>query len=67
MRVLLTGHHGYIGSVMVGVLTRAGHAVTGLDADFYDGCDFGDPSVVVPSIRKDVHRESQREPAHASI
>jgi nucleoside-diphosphate-sugar epimerase len=54
MRVLLTGHHGYIGSVMVGVLTRAGHAVTGLDADFYEGCDFGDPAVAVPSIRKDV-------------
>ena len=31
MRVLVTGHHGYIGSVMTGMLTRAGHDVTGLD------------------------------------
>jgi len=54
MRVLITGHHGYIGSVMVGVLTRAGHAVTGLDTYLYEGCTFGDDAVPVPAIRKDV-------------
>ena len=54
MRVLVTGHHGYIGAVMVGVLTRAGHDVTGLDTDLYEGCAFGDLPVAVPSIRKDV-------------
>jgi nucleoside-diphosphate-sugar epimerase len=54
MKVLVTGHDGYIGSVMVEVLQRAGHAVTGLDTYFYEGCDFGDPAPVVPSIRKDI-------------
>jgi nucleoside-diphosphate-sugar epimerase len=54
MRVLVTGHHGYIGSVMVDVLTDAGHAVTGLDSDLYEGCTFGEPPADVPSIRKDV-------------
>ena len=54
MRVLVTGHNGYIGSVMVGVLTRAGHAVTGLDTYLYEGCTFGDDPVSVPAIRKDV-------------
>ena len=54
MRILVTGHHGYIGSVMVGVLARAGHSVSGLDTYFYEGCTFGDDSVAVPSIRKDV-------------
>jgi nucleoside-diphosphate-sugar epimerase len=54
MRVLITGHHGYIGSVMVGVLMRAGHDVTGLDTDLYESCPFGDPPASVPSIRKDV-------------
>ena len=54
MRILLTGHHGYIGSVMVGVLTRAGHDVTGFDTDLYAGCTFGDAPVAVPSIRKDI-------------
>jgi nucleoside-diphosphate-sugar epimerase len=54
LKVLLTGHHGYIGSVMAGVLRQAGHDVTGLDAYFYEGCDFGRGSEPVPSIRKDV-------------
>lgn len=54
MNVLLTGHHGYIGSVMMGVLTGAGHAVTGLDTFLYDGCTFGAEPAAVPSIRKDV-------------
>src|SRR5262245_35581671 len=54
MRVLVTGHHGYIGSVMVDVLTDAGHTVTGLDNDLYEVCTFGDPPTNVPSIRKDV-------------
>jgi nucleoside-diphosphate-sugar epimerase len=54
MKVLMTGHHGYIGSVMVGVLGRAGHDVTGLDSLLYDGCDFGDAGVIVPFLCKDV-------------
>ncbi len=61
MRVLLTGHHGYIGSVMVGVLTRAGHDVTGLDTDLYEGCTFGDAPVAVPSIHKDVREVTARD------
>jgi nucleoside-diphosphate-sugar epimerase len=54
MRVLLTGHHGYIGSVMIEELARAGHLVTGLDTFLYEGCSFGDEGVSVPAIRKDV-------------
>jgi len=54
MNILVTGHHGYIGSVMVDVLARAGHDVTGLDTYLYEGCDFGDDRTVVPAIRKDV-------------
>ncbi len=54
MRILVTGHDGYIGSVMVGVLARAGHVVTGLDTYLYEGCSFGDEPASVPSIRKDV-------------
>ena len=39
MKVLVTGHHGYIGSVVVPVLVAAGHDVTGLDVYLYRGCD----------------------------
>ena len=39
MKVLLTGSHGYVGSVTGRVLADAGHEVVGLDALLYDGCD----------------------------
>ena len=35
MRVLVTGHLGYIGTVMVPMLIKAGHEVVGLDSDLY--------------------------------
>jgi nucleoside-diphosphate-sugar epimerase len=55
MRVLVTGHHGYIGSILVPLLVDAGHEVVGLDAYLYEGCDFGEErGPAVPIIRKDV-------------
>jgi nucleoside-diphosphate-sugar epimerase len=55
MRILVTGHHGYIGSVLVPLLLAAGHDVVGLDMLMYDGCDFGeDRAPAVELIRKDV-------------
>lgn len=44
MRLLVTGHHGYLGSIMVPMLHDAGYDVVGLDTYFYRGCDFGDHS-----------------------
>ena len=41
MRILVTGHLGYIGTVLTPVLLRAGHEVVGLDSDLYGGCTFG--------------------------
>jgi nucleoside-diphosphate-sugar epimerase len=40
MKVLVAGDRGYIGTVMVPLLLEAGHDPTGLDAGWYDGCDF---------------------------
>jgi len=54
MRVLVTGHHGYIGSVLVPLLLESGHDVVGLDSDLFASCLFGDPGPDVASIRKDV-------------
>lgn len=54
MNVLITGHNGYIGSVMVSVLQAAGHHVTGLDTYFFEGCTFIPDEHFVPSLRKDI-------------
>jgi nucleoside-diphosphate-sugar epimerase len=40
MNVLVTGHSGYIGAVLVEILRRAGHDVAGLDSDFFAMCGF---------------------------
>ncbi len=50
MRVLVTGHDGYIGRVLVPLFAGAGHDVTGLDDRWYDGCDFG--PAVAPEIKE---------------
>jgi nucleoside-diphosphate-sugar epimerase len=42
VRVLVDGDRGYLGAVLVPFLMRAGHEVEGLDAGWYDGCDFGE-------------------------
>ena len=54
MKVLVTGHHGYIGSVVAPMLIEAGHDVTGLDTFFYEGCDLLDDAVDVPTLRVDL-------------
>ncbi|MEW9553867.1 NAD-dependent epimerase/dehydratase family protein [Nonomuraea sp. NPDC050783] len=43
MRVLLTGHQGYLGTVMAPVLAAAGHQVTGLDSGLFADCVLGPP------------------------
>ncbi len=54
MRVLVTGHLGYIGTVMTPMLLSEGYEVVGLDSDFYRRCTFGDGLVEVPNINKDI-------------
>ena len=54
MRVLVTGHKGYIGAVLVPMLRADGHDVVGLDSDLYRSCTFTDGMQEVPSLEKDV-------------
>ncbi len=62
MRILLTGHDGYIGHVLAPLLLRRGHEVTGLDSFLYEGCGFRDePPLKVPAIRKDIRSVQMEE------
>jgi nucleoside-diphosphate-sugar epimerase len=54
MKVLLTGHKGYIGVVAAPLLVAAGHEVVGLDTGLYAGCNFGAEAVAIPEVHKDL-------------
>lgn len=54
MRVLVTGHLGYIGTVMVPMLLAEGYEVVGYDSDLFARSTFGDGIMDVPNIRKDI-------------
>jgi len=55
MNVLVTGHKGYIGTVMVPMLMDAGHEVVGLDTDLFEQCSFDKGGIAsIPELKKDV-------------
>ena len=54
MRVLVAGDRGYIGAVLVPMLLDSGHEVVGLDAGWYDGCNFGPQPSGYESRRGDI-------------
>src|SRR5579862_7225529 len=59
MRVLLSGHKGYIGAVLGPILRSAGHQVVGLDTDLFAGCDFAGGPTQIPEMIKDVRDLTQ--------
>ena len=54
MRVLLTGHNGYIGSVMAPFLQAAGHDVVGLDSFLFEDCTLGEDGPPIDALRMDL-------------
>jgi nucleoside-diphosphate-sugar epimerase len=54
MKLLVTGHLGYIGAEMVPVLLAHGHDVVGLDTGYFDECDFMTAPTPVPELRVDL-------------
>lgn len=54
MRILLTGDKGYIGAVMTPLLIQAGHAVTGLDSDWFEESAFSELPGKIVSLKKDL-------------
>jgi nucleoside-diphosphate-sugar epimerase len=54
MKVLLTGHRGYIGAVLTPMLLERGHTVVGWDNDLYRRCTFVGELVRTPTLDKDI-------------
>jgi nucleoside-diphosphate-sugar epimerase len=54
MKVLVTGHDGYIGAVATQVLRSEGHDVRGLDTGYFRDGVFGDGTSVIQGVRADV-------------
>jgi nucleoside-diphosphate-sugar epimerase len=59
LRVLMTGHSGYIGSVMAPIFRSAGHEVVGLDTGYFETCNLYEPDLTIPAIQRDL-REVER-------
>ena len=54
MRILVTGHKGYIGTALVPMLLERGFEVIGLDSDLFSACTFGGILLDIPELKKDV-------------
>jgi nucleoside-diphosphate-sugar epimerase len=54
MRVLVTGHQGYLGSVLTPMLADAGHEVVGLDTGLFADATLGPPPPEVDTVRVDL-------------
>ncbi len=61
MRILVTGHNGYIGTVLVPLLLAQGHEVVGLDSNLFNQCTFGNPPLPVPQLVKDIRDVEDRD------
>ena len=61
MRVLLTGHKGYIGTCLVPLLLKEGFEVTGLDSDLFRECTFDGDIGSIREIIKDVRDVSEKD------
>lgn len=59
MRVLLTGHKGYIGTILAPMLLNEGYDVVGMDSDIFRRCTFGNGMVAIPEVLKDIRDVEQ--------
>ncbi len=54
MKVLVTGHAGYLGTLLTPRLSAAGHQVFGLDSQLFADCGFGVDAPPVSAVTKDL-------------
>jgi nucleoside-diphosphate-sugar epimerase len=53
-RILVTGHRGYIGTVLVPMLLARGHEIVGSDIDIFAECTYALDLPAVPDLGKDI-------------
>jgi nucleoside-diphosphate-sugar epimerase len=53
-RVLITGHNGYIGSVMAPAFLSHGYQVVGLDTCYFGECTLVPDAAEIPTLHKDI-------------
>ncbi len=54
MNILVTGHKGYIGTLLTPMLLKLGHTVRGIDSDLYRECTYGNGIPEIPETIKDI-------------
>lgn len=54
MRVLLTGHNGYIGTILTKMLIDAGYDVFGIDSNLFKQCVFGEWQPLIQEKQADI-------------
>jgi nucleoside-diphosphate-sugar epimerase len=54
VKVLITGHNGYIGTLLAPMLVEAGHDVFGIDSYFFEDCHFGASIPDIPALKLDI-------------
>src|SRR5690349_9001746 len=57
MRILITGHLGYIGTAAVPIFLERGHQLVGCDTDLFAGSTFGQgigPAAAIPNLGLDI-------------
>ncbi len=67
MQILVTGHLGYIGTILTPLLLKEGHEVTGMDSDLFSRCTFGEGMVKVPAHQEGHPRCGSQRPARHRI
>jgi nucleoside-diphosphate-sugar epimerase len=60
-RILITGHEGYIGSIMAPWLRNQDYDVVGLDTGYFSACTLVPNLAEIPTIRKDLREVSAKD------
>jgi len=61
MKILVTGHRGYIGPHLVKLLKEAGHHVTGVDIGYFDSCNWEPLPAADKEINADFRSLTERD------